>query len=1035
VACLGAAGPASERPPEFARDIRPIFSDACFKCHGPDTAKRKADLRLDTEEGAFKDLGGYHALVPGKLDESELYRRITSEDDDERMPPPSTGRRLSPEEIDRIKRWIEQGAKWQKHWSLIPPKRPPLPQPKNAGWVRNPIDAFVLDRLEREGLAPAAEADRATLIRRISLDLTGLPPEPPDVDVFLGDTLPNALDKVVDRLLASPHFGERLASRWLDGARYADTHGYQSDGERTMWRWRDWVIDAFNRNMPFDRFTVEQLAGDLLPNPTLDQNIATGFNRNHRGNGEGGIVPEEYLVEYSVDRVETTATVWLGLTLGCTRCHDHKYDPFTQQEFYQLFAYFNNIPERGRTIKYGNSPPMIPTPTDDQVDQLAAMDRRIEAVRREIQDREPELAAAQDAWEKSADARSAQQWIPSAGLLAHYPLDGATADQLGHAPTGKFQGGATAYTPGLNGKAAAFDGESAIEVGDVGDFGFYDKFSCGAWIHPTSNDPGTILSRMTDEANYKGYELSLEDGKVQANFSVRWLDDALRVETEDPLVPGRWHHVMMTYDSSRIAAGVQIYVDGRPQKLHVTLDGLNQDFRNKEPFRIGSRDAERRFRGAIAEVCVYKGVLAPETVAVLATADAVNEILALPPTQRAPQQACKLRAYFLETQAPAPIRRAYETLAKLLNERVTLVESFPTTMIMSEMEPPRETFILTRGEYDKPGKKVQRGVPASLPLLPPGAPNNRLGFARWLVDPGHPLTARVTVNRFWQLFFGNGLVRTLEDFGSQGEWPTHPELLDWLATEFVRTGWDVKALCRLIVTSATYQQSSRTFPATLAKDPDNQLLAHGPRWRLPAESIRDQALAASGLLVHTLGGASVHPYQPAGLGKDLNGKEEPQDHGEALYRRSLYTYWKRTVAPPSMVTFDAAGRETCIVRETRTNTPLQALTLLNDVTFVEAARVLAQRILANPDLKTPEERLTRAFRLLLTRPPSPAELKVLRADLEAHREQYRASPKDAAALVAVGEFPRDPRLDPRELAAYTATASLILNLDETISKD
>jgi hypothetical protein len=1023
-----------DRTVEFNRDIRPILSDVCYQCHGPDQAKRKAKLRLDTKEGAFADLGGRRALVPGDLENSELYRRITSEDDDERMPPPSSGRTLSRQQVELMKRWIEQGTKWQQHWSLITPRRPPLPRPKGAAWLRNAVDAFILDRLEHEGLTPAPEADRTTLIRRLTLDLTSLPPTPGEVDAFLADNSPAAYEKVVDRLLASPHFGERMAMRWLDGARYADSNGYQTDGERTMWRWRDWVIEAFNRNLPFDEFTVEQVAGDMLPAATLDQKIASGFNRNHRGNGEGGIIPEEYLVEYVVDRVETTATVWLGLTLGCARCHDHKFDPITQQEFYQVFAYFNNIPERGRANKYGNSPPMIQAPTRDQQEQLTGFDGRIEAAQHELHVLEPELERAQAEWEKTRDASHSDDWSPSDGLLARYALDGDATDRSGHGKEGKFHGGKPAYTFGQLGKAGAFDGTRFIDVGDVGAFGFFDRFSCGAWVYPDGDQGGAILSRMTDTDISNGYNLHLEAGRVQVNMAARWLDDSLRVETVNRLSAHRWHHVMMTYDGSRVARGIKIYVDGRPQPLRVILDELNQSFTAKEPLRIGSRGTKLRFHGAIDDVRIYRGVLPPDDVALLATVDSISDIVAIPPDQRDARQARKLRAYFLETRAPERVRRARDKLTELRRRKHQLVDSFPTTMVMEELKTPRATCVLIRGQYDKPGKRVAAGIPASLPPLPKGVRNDRLGFAWWLVDPSHPLTARVAINRAWQMVFGAGLVQTVGDFGSQGESPSHPDLLDWLATEFIRTGWDVKALQKLIVMSATYRQSSKATPEALRKDPENRLLARGSRWRLPAEAIRDQALAASGLLARALSGPSVKPYQPAGLGKDLNDEDYQQDRGAKLYRRSLYTFWKRTVAPPSMVTFDAAGRETCIVRETRTNTPLQALTLLNDVTFVEAARVLAQRVLAEAG-PSPEERITLAFRLVTARRPKPAEMTILLAELHDHLSLYRAHPADAAALIDIGEFPRDTQLDTSELAAYTTVASLILNLDETITKE
>jgi hypothetical protein len=1002
------AADSAARPVEFNRDIRPILSDNCFTCHGPDKARRKAGLRLDTEAGALADLGDTHAVVPGQPERSELLRRITAVSEKERMPPPAAGPRLGAAQVELLRRWIEQGAKWQKHWALIPPQRPEPPEVARRFWPRNPLDAFVLARLERERLAPSPEADRATLIRRVTLDLTGLPPTPTEVDAFLADKAPGAYEKVVERLLHSPRYGERLARPWLDAARYADTNGYQGDGERVMWRWRDWVIDAFNANMPFDRFTVEQLAGDLLPGAMPAQRLATGFNRNHRGNAEGGIIPEEYAVEYVVDRVDTTSTVWLGLTLGCARCHDHKYDPVTQKEFYRVFAYFNNVPERGKVVRFGNSPPMMPSPTPAQQEHLHRLEAQLRAAEQHLGDLEPEVAAAQARWEMALRAGPPVRWSLPGGLAAHLPLDS---------------------------RDNSFDGQRAVDAGNVANFGFRDKLSFGAWVEPHGDDAGTVLSRMADNDRAEGYSLYVAGGKVRVSLSKRWLDDAIHVETERRLPPGR-HHVMATYDGSRLAGGLHVYVDGKAEKLKVLLDDLNQDFKTPNPLRIGWGGGPLHpFRGSIADLRVYAGALSADDVALVATPDLVSDLAALPPARRSPAQAYKLRACFLATAASTDVRRALRHVLELRQEKERFEQTIPTTMVMQEMDPPRDTFVLLRGEYDKKGEKVTPGVPASLLPLPPGVPNNRLGFARWLVDPANPLTARVTVNRFWQLYFGTGLVKTVEDFGSQGEWPSHPKLLDWLATEFVRSGWDVRALQRLIVTSATYRQSSHVTPALLRRDPDNRLLARGPRLRLSAEVIRDQALAVSGLLTERVGGPSVRPYQPKGLIKELHGSGEyRQDHGPDLYRRGLYTFWKRTVAPPALMTFDAAGRESCVVRETRTNTPLQALNLMNDVTYVEAARVLAQRVMREGG-PTPKARLALAFRLAAARRPRPAELKILADDLADALRRYRSDRRAALALVSAGEFPRDERLDVGELAAYTAVASLILNLDEVITKE
>jgi len=1037
---------------EFNRDIRPLLSDNCFQCHGPDKAQRKADLRLDTEAGSTADLGGgRRAVAAGDLEQSELYQRLIADDEHERMPPAKSGKKLTKAQIELFRQWIEQGAKWQKHWAFLPPVAAPLPKVVNQARVHNAIDAFILARLEREGLAPSPLADKTTLIRRVSLDLTGLPPTPAEVDAFLADDSEDAYEKVVDRLLDSSRFGERMAVRWLDGGRYADTNGYQSDGERSMWRWRDWVIDAYNNNMPFDQFTIEQIAGDMLPGATLDQKIASGFNRNHRGNGEGGIIPEEYAAEYVVDRVDTTFTVWLGLTVGCSRCHDHKFDPISQREFYQAFAYFNNVPEFGRAVKYGNSPPMIKTPTAPQQQQLQQLDARLADEEIAFGRMLPDVVAGQTEWEKTLDPKALANWSITRGQKAYAPLDGGGGEHAPVATELRWENGEPVYRAGKIGQAADFDGTRFASAGDVGGFGFDDKFSLATWVYPQGPQGGTVLSRMTDAEHADGYYLVVDHGRLQVNLVKRWLDDALRVETEASLAPDAWQHVLVTYDGSRGASGVAVYIDGKPQKLKIVLDLLNQTFATKEPFRIGGGNGpEGRFHGLIDDVHVYDGVVSENEIQVLATAETIGDLRTIPVDRRTVAQSIKLRACFLERAAALPIREARDRVETIRQERTRLIESFPTTMIMQEMPVPRDTFVLIRGEYDKPGEKVVPGVPASLHSLPNGAPANRIGLALWLVDRSNPMTARVAVNRMWQMLFGTGLVKTVDDFGAQGEWPSHPELLDWLAVEFMsdvatqaglplrrggkKNAWDVKALLRLIVTTSTYCQSSRSTPALQQRDPDNRLLARGPRLRLSAEMVRDQALFAGGLLVEKLGGPSVKPYQPAGLWKELADTDYVQDTGEGLYRRSMYTYFKRTVAPPTMMTFDAAGRETCVVRETRTNTPLQALTLMNDVTFIEAARGLAQRVMA-ADARTPEERLTLAFRLTTSRPPRPQELQILLTGWQAQLDRFARSPEAADKLTKFGELKRPDNLNLAELAAYTTVAGMILNLDEAITKE
>jgi len=1066
--CAAGATAAPNDPIQFNRDIRPILSEHCFTCHGPDDSKRQSKLRLDLENFAKGDLGGHAAVVPGEPGSSEMIRRVSSSDVARRMPPAWSGAaKLQDREIDLLTRWIAQGAQWEKHWSFIPPVRTAPPQVSDRAWPKNPIDNFVMARLDREGLKPSPEADKRTLLRRVSFDLTGLPPSPADVKAFVDDSSPNAYEKVVDRLLASPRYGERMAMRWLDAARYADTNGYQTDAERSMYRWRDWVIDAFNRNMPYDRFAVEQLAGDLLPNATRDQIIATGFNRNHRGNGEGGIIPEEYAVEYVVDRVDTTSTVFLGLTVGCARCHNHKFDPITQKEYYQMFAYFNRVPERGNAFKYGNSPPVVAAPTPDQETRLNALIRQIASAQQQFAALEPAVAKAQSAWEGSLRGGASVEpprggttldWAPGRDAAVRLPLDNTLEGEITPDPprsekyrylmengpvqqavsfTGKAQwkDGSALYGTGRMGQAGEFDGKRYVDVGDVGNFGFYDSFTLSAWINPAAAN-GAILSRAVDEPEARGWTFSMQDGHLHGDLILRWLDDGVRLESEETVPLNQWSHVALTYDGSRLASGVHLYLNGKALKTKVTLDYMNQPFDVKQPLRIGAGfGPANRFHGRVAQVRIYRTALTGDDVEALAVPESLSQIAQLSAAQRSPAQASKLRQAFLDQYAPETMRAARKQVLDLEQQRARMIDTFPTVMVMQDMPVPRETHLLLRGAYDRPGEKVEPGVPAILPPLPKDAPANRLGLARWITDPSNPLTARVAVNRFWQNAFGVGLVKTVEDFGSQGEWPENLNLLDWLATEFVRTGWDMKAIQKTIVMSATYRQASKTTPEMQQRDPENRLLARGPRVRLSAEMVRDQALAVSGLLVDKIGGPSVKPYQPAGLWKDLSGGADYKpDTGEGLHRRSLYTYWKRTAPPPMMMNFDAAGREACVVRELRTNTPLQSLNLMNDVTFLEAARKMAERMMREGGT-TPVQRIAYGFELTTARQPDQRESEILQSSFNYYRDAFQSDTKAAAKYLAQGEAPRDTTLDERELAAYTTLANMLLNLDATVTKE
>ncbi|MEZ5404155.1 MAG: DUF1553 domain-containing protein [Bryobacteraceae bacterium] len=985
---------------EFNRDIRPILSDRCFFCHGPDNNNRKANLRLDVESGAKTK----SIVVPGKPAESKLYQRVTSTNKALRMPPAYAGHAaLTESQVNLIREWIESGAPWEGHWSFISPEKAALPAVKDTAWPRNAIDHYILARLEARGLHPSPEASKATLLRRLWLDLAGLPPPAAEAAEFLADTSPGAYEKQVDRVLASSAHAERMAIRWLEAARYADTNGYQSDGVRDMWRWRDWVIDAFRSNMPFDQFTIEQIAGDLLPNATLSQKVATGFHRNHRTSAEGGIIDEEFRTEYVADRTETTSTVWLGLTMGCARCHDHKYDPMTQRDFYSLFAFFNNVPEKGFVYNFGNEPPFVTAPTPEQQVKLDSLEAAASAAERRWDSLQGKIAAAQRKWENSLAKSPELDWRPTEGLLTHQLVE----------------------------SSATFDGGPGRDLGaGIGAFDHRDPLTLAAWVNP-AEEKGCILSRASDYWEGTGYGIHLVEGRVRFHFIFRWTDLGMRVETKSKLPLHKWSHVAVTYDGGMKAAGTHIYVDGVEQELNILFDQHLWPIKQKAPFLIGAGSG-RTFRGSVRDVLVYDRALIPREISTLPLEEPLAA--AAKSKERTKQQQARLDLAFLDRYLPADLQAARDAAREARAERNRYFATLPTVMVMRE-GPVREAHILKRGAYDQPGDPVSAAVPAFLPPLPAGARADRLGLARWLVSRDNPLTARVTVNRLWQSIFGAGLVKTTEDFGSQGEWPIHQDVLDWLASDFMDSGWNLRRVTKSIVMSAAYRQSSVVTPEMLAADPENRLYARAPRFRLPAETIRDQALAVAGLLNDAVGGPSVKPYQPANLWRELSfsGGDYEADKGGALYRRSLYTYWRRTIAPPSMVAFDSPTRETCTVRATRTNTPLQALNLMNDVTYVEAARQLAAHIHdAAPD---DDGRIRAAYLRALARPPTAKESATLETFLAKMRARYTHDAKAAADLLAHGDSAAPASIAPAELAAWTTIASLVLNLDETVTRE
>jgi hypothetical protein len=1288
VSLLAPAVPAA--PAGFNRDIRPILADACYHCHGPDPASRKEDLRLDREEGLFGPRTNGPMVVRGRPEESPLYQRLVTPDPDEIMPPPSAHKELTPAQKESIRRWIAEGAPWEPHWSFIPPRavEPPTPAADPAFPLRNPIDAFVLDRLRQAGLSPAPEADRRTLARRVALDLTGLPPAPAEVEAFLADASPQAYEAYVDRLLASPRYGEHRARYWLDVARYADTHGLHFDNYREMWPYRDWVIEAYNRNQPFDRFTVEQLAGDLLPNPTLAQRVATGFHRCNITTNEGGTIPEENLAGYARDRVSTTAWAWLGLTANCAECHDHKFDPISMRDFYAMAAFFRNTTQGALDGNVKDSAPSLRVPAREDFARWEALPGEIEAAQRDLAERERAAEPAFAAWLAGAKEEDLRLALPTQGLVVHLPLDegsGAAARDAVAPPSERRMEGPLVWLPGGPlGPALQFHSGAQIDLGAAGDYSRQQSFSYGAWVKATdaqrsgaplarmdngkayrgwdlfqsgdrwsmhlidawegnalkvqTKDPSVrtdawqhvfvtydgsgkargvrlfidgveqaavavvdrlsgradvrtpvplrvgsrtggdafsgfiqdvrvyerklepaevralagrvelpkalalvrtaaapeagadlagffaelprqglvvhaplhagagrqtrdadqpdrtysagadpawveggplgdaavirpgatfdlgaagdfdkdqafsygawvrfpggqahqaILARMDDQKDFRGWDLFQHDRRVAVHIIHRWPSDGLKVQTRAEVVrPGTWQHVLVTYDGSGAAKGVQIHLDGQPVPLEITHNSLRNSIRTETPLRVGQRSTGQHFVGGqVQDVRVYDRKLDSPEVARLAAARPDLSRQVSPARVAAARRT--LREYHLAT-LDRPTAEARAKLAALEAERTVLDGRSAITHVQQEkMNSKPMAKVLRRGQYDDPIEDVGAATFAALPPMPAGAPTNRLGLAEWLVMPENPLTARVTVNRLWQEVFGVGIVKTAEDFGIVGDKPSHPELLDWLAVEFLRGGWDVKRLLRLIVTSSTYRQAQTVTPEKWERDPENRLFSRGPRFRLDAEVIRDQALAVSGLLSPRIGGPSARPYQPDGVWEavampESNTKRYQADTGENLYRRSLYTFWKRSAPPASMDIFNAPSRETSCLRRERTNTPLQALVTLNDPQFVEAARKLAESALGAA--ADPEATLQEIARRCLLRPLRAEESAELLGGLRDLLAYYQAQPAQAQALLGVGESPADPPQPPAPLAAWTLVASQMLNLDEFLNK-
>lgn len=1031
---------------DFNIHVKPILSDKCFACHGPDLAAQKAGLSLHTAEFAFaslKDSPGKVAIKPGSLRNSELFHRIISEDPEYQMPSKESNLSLSPREKAILIKWIEDGAEYKKHWAFITPEKPELPKVKAKTWIKNPIDQFVISKLESEGLTPSPEADKETLLRRLSLDLIGLPPSEAEMDAFLADKSQNAYEKQVDRLLNSVHYGEKMALHWMDIARYADTHGYTVDRYRDASPYRDWVIQAFNKNLPYDQFIRDQLAGDLLPNPSKDQLIATAFNRIHPQNMEGGIVEEEFRVEYVVDRTSTMGQAFMALTLGCARCHDHKYDPISQKNFFELSSFFNQVDEAGQISWDDATPAPTMLLTDEKKDQLLAylLGEKEKQEAQLEQTAKAEETAFQSWLSSKAYQKDAAKDFPTS-RVAFFHFDQNTIQnalkpaQKGSMESSEVKNQTPSYIEGRRGKGIRLNGDAWLNLGGVGVFSRSEPFSVSTWISiPKNLTDGVIFHKGSGAVlyNWRGYHLSLKNNRLELLMAHTAPYNAITKLTEQDIPRDQWINLTLTYDGSSKAKGLRVFLNGKELSTVTTQDNLYKDilFKGGQPgLQVGAVWRGKGLKEAVVdEISVYDQELSLLEILQIFNLSEYKAILSRTPDQLDQTQKASLKKLYLNAHSK-PFR---ETMKEVIAKRKAYsdsVEVIPEMMIMKDRQQPRPTYILTRGEYSQHGEEVFPNTPESVLPMPGNLPKNRLGLAQWLTDRKHPLTARVTVNRYWQNFFGKGLVATSEDFGNQGQLPSHPELLDWLAVEFQDSGWDVKAMQRLIVTSATYRQDSKKRPDLQEKDPENMLLARGSAVRLPAEIIRDQALAASGLLHREVGGKSVFPYQPEGLWQ-VNGANYPQDSGKNLYRRSLYTVWKRSVHHPTMAIFDAPDHSVSVSKRQETNTPLQALALLNDPTFVETSKVLGEQMSL---FSSPDQAISATFRKLTGRKPLEKELEILLQLREKEHQKFKTDPAKLKGWLATGEYSISPKLDPSVVAANAVTASAIINSDAFLTK-
>lgn len=1036
---------------DYNMDVKPILSDKCFACHGPDKKKQKAGLRLDLAEAAYGDLPenpGKVAIDPGDLDDSELVRRILTSNPKEIMPTPESHLSLSNKEKAILIKWIKDGAEYKAHWAFEKPEKPRVPSVEGSDWVKNEIDNFVLAKLEAKKIKPQPEADKETLIRRVYLDLTGLPPSLADIDAFLADKSPNAYEKVVDKLLASQHYGEKLATDWMDVSRFADSHGYTVDRVRDMSPFRDWVIKAFNQNLPYDQFIKYQLAGDLLPNATLDQKIATGFLRNHQQNMEGGIVEEEFRVEYVVDRTNTLGTAFLGMTLECSKCHDHKYDPLSQKNYYQLFSFFNNVNEAGQ-ISWDDALP-VPTlqlPTAKQQQIIKYIQTKLKAVEQNLS-YPAKINAEFNQWISSGQYQKDLTNKPdTVALQGHYTFDDALVNLRNkkHQPKMARDVGGTdkdkpTFVAGKYGKGLWMEGDLWFDTQGVGAFHRYEPFTVSIWVNiPKELKEGVILHRGVSGLLYgfRGYHLQVKNNKLEFNLARTAPDNAIIVHTKNDVPKNQWIHLAISYDGSSLAKGAKIYVNGQAMPLDIITDNLTRDivffdhlYKVQPTLQVGAWGRGLGFKnGKVDELKIYNRLLTPHEISILAEKTTWNPLLSKPFNTLNEVEKNALKGYFIAAKSPTAKQWLKEMTAyrKAQNDSAEKIREY---MVMKEMPKPRQAYILERGLYDSHGEKVFPNTPESILPFKEKFVKNRIGLADWLVDEDHPLTARVAVNRYWQMLFGIGIVKTTEDFGNQGELPVNKDLLDYLAVDFRENQWNVKALLRKIVLSATYRQSSKASKELLTTDPDNRLMARGPANRLTAEMIRDNALVASGLFKNEIGGKSIKPYQPEGLWA-INGDTYLPDSTNDIYKRSLYMLIKRSVPHPTLATFDATARASCTVRRQKTSTPLQALTLMNDPTFIEACKVMGQNMVKEGN--TPAA-LVHVFRKITGRKPIPAELALLLQQQKALYQQFKANPKKKDSWLNTGLYRIDRSLDQDWIAANTIVANTILNSDASITK-